>query len=163
MTWEVVGHQVGQRYPVMDLGQDSSVLSFHCHLSFCSKSMFADENVFNFFRTVGSSFPPQDLRTFPVEPSGSRYHGTSQEDSRGRFRRSVWQMHTRRPTSALNVSGLFPLQPNTFLAETPLSNAVPRSSGTLRQLNKLSQPAITRMGNCSSFRALGNTSTPITT
>ena len=79
VPWEVVGEQVVQRNSVMDLGQDSPVLSLHCHQSFCSRSICITEKSRTSFELLES---PQDFYTLLVERNGSRCQGVSQEETR---------------------------------------------------------------------------------
>ena len=104
-------------YSVMDLGRDSPVLFLDCHQSFCSRSIWATD-VSNFSRTAGELLPLQNFRTLFVKLSGSRCESI--------FSRRLQQVIlsvspptalVSAPTSNPIVSGLFPLLPNTFVAE----------------------------------------------
>ena len=149
----------------MDHGQNSPGSCRHCHQSFCSRSMFADEPVLTFSRVACILSPPQGFRTFFEKLSGPRNYVTSQEGSRGRSR---WSVCRHAPASVHISPGRFsslPTPAEHLSHRDATVNAVFRSSGTLaslaRQSSKLLQSVMTRIGKCSSFHSSGNTSLPI--
>ena len=142
---------------MMDLGQDSPVLSLHCHQSFCSRSIGPTETSGTSYELLvacllrktfvlsswSSSVP--DVIAFLKKTPADDFVSPSANCTRVGTHISperFWSL----PTPAEHLS-----------RREATVNAVPRSSGTraslAKQLNKLLQSVITRMGKCSSLHS----------